>query len=422
MTRRGFHSIGPILAFTWIATIQPAAWAADKETVVIDSGWHAPDTVYLRRNVKELEKRPFDGVATWISYPRQEHGRMWRGSGEPGDMYNLCWTVIWRRRWTPEMYEPAIEDLKNTKFSRFRSNFIDVILGYNTEAMDWSDEAWWEAICHNIACVAKVAKEGGCRGILIDPERYGYGLWSYQILREDKELGDPKLYADTTYQEVHDLARKRGRAFMRAINAEFPDPIIFFYNAYGWLTWMAKDRGSKPADRTVLQQRFGGQLLAPFLDGMLEASTDQTLLVDGASERKWWFQRRHFEGQQQYINEEALKVTEVPEVYKKKVKLGFCFRLDAPEGATDGKELGEFYYPAHPEKNHFTPERLTEALRLALEIGDGYVLLWEGAANWWLDSPDARPADGVQTQPGSKWVPRVYWDALEQARGSKGHP
>jgi len=415
MSRGVFHGIGPILAFAWIATIQPVAWAADKATVVIDSGWHAPDTVYLRRNVKELEKRPFDGVATWISWPRQEAGRIWRGSGEPGDMYDLCWTVIWRRRWTPEMYEPAIEDLRNTRFSRFHSNFIHVTFAYNNEPMDWFDEEWWDAICHNIASVARVAKEGGCRGILIDPEQYGYALWNYRALAHDQKLGNPQLYKDRSFREVHDAAQARGQEFMRAINSQFENPIIFFFHAYGYLTWQAMDRGERPPDREVLR-KFGLPLLAPFLDGMLGVSTDETVFVDGTSSMKRTTKRVQFETQRRYVKEEALKVTQVPEAYRKKVKLGFCFRLDAAKDLADRKKLGEFYYPAHPEKNHFTPERLTDALRLALEIGDGYVLFWHGAANWWLDGPDARPADGVQMNPASKWVPTVYWDALEQAR------
>jgi len=177
------------------------------QQIIIDSGLHAPDTVYLRRNIEELEKRPFDGVATWISWPRQEHGRMYRGSGDPGDMYNLCWKIVRRKRWTPEMYEPAIQDLKDTRFSRFRSNFIHVVFAYNTEPMDWFDDQWWDIICHNIACVTRGAEQGGCRGILIDPEEYGYALWNYRKLRTNVEIGNPALYKDTTFEQVHDAAR-----------------------------------------------------------------------------------------------------------------------------------------------------------------------------------------------------------------------
>jgi len=392
------------------------------QQIIIDSGFHAPDTVYLRRNIEELEKRPFDGVVTWISWPRQERGRMYRGTGEPGDMYNLCWKIVRRKRWTPEMVEPAIQDLKDTRFSRFRSNFIHVVFAYNTEPMDWFDDQWWDIICHNIACVAKVAKQGGCRGILIDPEEYGYALWNYRKLRTDVEIGNPALYKDTTFEQVHDAARKRGQAFVRAINSEFEDPIIFFFNAYGHIARSGLDRGEKTLDRQVLVKKFGGYLLAPFFDGMLEGASADTIFVDGSSEAKWWTKPAQFERQRRYVKDEALKVTLVPGLYRKKVRLGFCFRLSyhPKERQVEGGRAGCLYDPEKPESNFFSPDQLEDSIRSALEIGDGYALFWSERTNWWLDGPDARPADGVQMQPGSTWVPKVYWDAVERARRPAG--
>ena len=44
------------------------------EPAIVQHGWTSPDTIYLRRNIAELEKRPFTGTVTWISWPRQENG------------------------------------------------------------------------------------------------------------------------------------------------------------------------------------------------------------------------------------------------------------------------------------------------------------------------------------------------------------
>ena len=53
------------------------------------------------------------------------------------------------------------------------------------------------------------------------------------------------------------------------------------------------------------------------------------------------------------------------------------------------------YDPAAPDKNFFTPEKLEETLKLALEIGNGYALFLNYRANLWLDSPTAVAADGA---------------------------
>jgi len=37
------------------------------EPAIVHFGWTSPDTIYLRRNIEEIEKRPFTGIVTWIS-------------------------------------------------------------------------------------------------------------------------------------------------------------------------------------------------------------------------------------------------------------------------------------------------------------------------------------------------------------------
>ena len=72
--------------------------------------------------------------------------------------------------------------------------------------------------------------------------------------------------------------------------------------------------------------------------------------------------------------------------------------------------------PQGDRSRNFSPARLGETLKLALEIGDGYILLWHPRANWWLDTVDAQPAENTPMSKYSRWVPRDYWQALENAR------
>ena len=81
------------------------------EPAIIQHGWTSPDTIYLRRNIGELEKRPFTGTVTWISWPRQENGRLWI-KALPGDppntpLYDLGRRILTRDRLPAEAIEGA---------------------------------------------------------------------------------------------------------------------------------------------------------------------------------------------------------------------------------------------------------------------------------------------------------------------------
>jgi hypothetical protein len=384
-----------------------------------------------------LERVPLDGVCTWIATPtpillesgdtyvtRLQSGRLRRiATGE--DAADVGQTVVHRQRIPLANIKPAIEDLRSADFKRFDSNFIHTITGNANGPMDWYDDEWWQTICHNGRMIAKVAKEGRFRGILIDPEVYSYSWWGFAMLTETAgkqpyRRGNKTFYEGKSVEDVMVKVRQRGREFAAAINEEFPDPVLMFFHAAGYAAWQVSD----PRWDNYKEAPFG--LIGPFIDGMLEGSTDGTTIVDCTSQAKWWRTRSEFEAGRKLVKEDALALSQVPRLYAKKVKLGFCFRLGAnPREEQIGEAQGVpppfeswMYDPEHPEKNYYSPARLEEALKLALEIGDGYVLFWNYRANWWLDGPDGKPADGAPISDRARWVPRAYWQAIENARAA----
>ena len=433
MDRSGLFVLTLILALASAAPAQEARPSENKEVVIISSGFNAPDTVYLSRNTQQLERVPLDGVATWIATPtpiRRESGDMYTTRLSSGrlcriptgeDSADVGQTVVWPRRLTEDQIAPAIADLKSATFKRFKSNFIHIIMGNARSPMDWFDDAWWEIICHNIGKIAGVAHEGGCRGILIDPEVYSYSWWSWALLTETQDWktryrrGNKDLYKGKTVEQVMEKVRQRGREFARGINGEFPDPAIMFFHAAGYAAWQVND----PRWDSYKVAPFG--LMGPFIDGILEGSTDRTVIVDATSQAKWWTERRQLQAARKLVKEDAAKLSQVGELYKKKVKVGFCYRLDyhPDEEQVHGPDrIGGLFNPEEPESNFFSPAKLLETLKLALEIGDGYVLFWNATANWWLDSAEAKAIGGAPRYEAGRWVPRGYWRALEQARAS----
>ena len=99
----------------------------------------------------------------------------------------------------------------------------------------------------------------------------------------------------------------------------------------------------------------------------------------------------------------------VPEsLFREKVRVGFGLWLD----------LARRWDPVRTSKNHFTPKEFQKAIKLALEIGDGYVWIWSEIANWYADSPDWKPADNVPMQTRARHVPDAYRQAIRKGRAA----
>ena len=390
-----------------------------KEVTFVTSGHNAPDTVYLSNNIQELARRGFDGVATWIAPPavtRVTSGRL-RRSEFGYDGGDLGQTVVWRRYISPNMYEPAIQDLQAAPAStNLDSNFLHMLTTNNTEVMDWYDDAWWDQITHNVGTLAKVANEGGLKGLLIDPERYGFNMWNFPDLQNpDAEWGGlPQVYGNRTWNQVRSKVRQRGREFGGAINDEYPDSTIMFFHSMSYAA-LQVNHDSLNRWPSLEMAPFG--LMGPFLDGILEGTSAGTTIVDANSWSHQPTSTSDFELGRQLVSVDGLALSEVPELYADKVKVGFTLRTsyDPSEGGP-----GDMFDPDDPDSNFFSPAELESSLIEAIEHGDGYVLFWEGHANWWLDSATATPADGAPFQPWSKYVDPVYWDSLANARSLSG--
>ena len=95
-----------------------------------------------------------------------------------------CWG---KRAFTIEELQPAIDDMKATKFTKMTENFLRFNTAPSKDA--WSKEDWFgdfEGILSNARLAGRIAKEGGARGILFDIEQYVAPLFAYRQQREAK--------------------------------------------------------------------------------------------------------------------------------------------------------------------------------------------------------------------------------------------
>jgi hypothetical protein len=324
---------------------------------LIEWGWDEPDTKFIRENIQKMEQFPFDGLVFHAL---------------TGKRANLAWEVWGGRKFAADDFQQAVADLKATRFSRFTERFLRV--NVTPGKVDWFDDEAWACVVNNFGVAAQVAKEGRCKGFMFDTEQYeGVKVFDY---RQQKEK-DKKTFA--AYQAK---VRQRGREWARAVNQQFPDITILLTFAYALSqrTGSAKDRSGAA---------YG--LLADFLDGVLDACSRETVLVDAWEFSYPYKERQQFEQAYETITKKAPGWTAVPEKYKGHVKAGFGVWMDHKR---KGWDVADF------SKNYFGPGELEAAVRSALAVSDGYVWIYSERPKWWT----------------KELLPQAYVEALAKAR------
>jgi hypothetical protein len=329
---------------------------------LIEWGWDEPDTKFMRQNIEHMEQLPFDGLVFHVN-------------SNKGD--GLTWQMWGNRKFTPDEFDQAVGDLKETKFRRFTERFLRV--NVTPGKVDWVDDLEWAVVLNNFAVAAQIAKQTRCTGFMFDVEQYEGKLFEYR---------QQKHKATKPFVEYQQQVRQRGRAWMQEINRHFPNITILL--TFGYRT--AQPRG-KATDRSA--SSYG--LLADFLDGMLDACSKDTTIVDAWESSYSYKEPRQFEQAYETIKKKALDWTAVPEKYRSQVKAGFGLWMDN-NWRRKGWNVKDF------SRNHFTPAEFETAARTALGISDKYVWIYTEQPRWWTREK----------------LPQAYVDALANARRDVG--
>jgi hypothetical protein len=325
---------------------------------LIEWGWDEPDPAFMRAHIAEMERLPFDGVVFHVN------------SSQGG---NFVWEMWGGRRYERTEFDAAVADLRATPFRQLSERFLRV--NVTPGNVDWFDDEAWGAVLHNTRVAAQVAREGNCRGFLFDTEQYQHQLFTFA-----------KQPPGHTWEECRAQVRRRGAEWMRAVNAEFPEITILLTFAYK----MARP----PEGRPRSEARYG--LLADFLDGLLEACSEQTVIVDAWEHSYSYRGAAQFEAARETILQAALDWTAAPEQYRRHVRAGFGIWLDYnwPRHGWDTTDVS---------KNYFSPPQFTDSVRAALANSDEYVWIYSEQPRWWT----------------SERLPAKYIEALRTARGER---
>ena len=382
-----------VVAMAWTAL--PKAEAQLRPRKVIASGWDTPTPQQFRRDFSVVEQAPLDGVVVEV-----------KAFGQPEDI-NSCplREAFGGRAWQREWFQQSIADLRAVHSARLTDNFVH--LSANPGDVDWFDDAGWAQVADHWRIAAWIAREGGLKGIVFDPEPYTPPYRQFQYTAQPGREGH-------TFAEYYAKARERGREVMQAVVEEYPNITIltYFMNSYAVIPhrWLGPGAAGLPDPRTALLTHGYG-LYPAFIDGWLDVLPPSATLVDGCelaygytSPAEFWeaAARIKSDGQEVVSPENRAK-------YRAQVEVGFGVYLDAHH-----PELGGRY--ALDLRGRTPAEMLQQNLRAALAAADQYVWLWGEQGRWWPEPGDAAKWRGQTTYP--TWNERIpgIFEALEAAR------
>jgi hypothetical protein len=383
--------MGMILALIAVATasVRAAPPDARRPKKLIATGWDHPNTERLRANLEQMEKRPFDGVVLRVEGKRPD--------GKPCHLHWMWTAGKWDRAW----FDDAVANLAACDFKRFTDNFVQV--NANPGDVDWFDDAAWRDIVDHWRIAASVAKAGGARGILFDPEPY-------------TRPHAPFTYAAQPVKDKHTFAeyaakvRERGRQVMQAVAGEFPDLVLF---SYFMNSICRRATGHREPNRILATGGYG--LLPAFIDGWLDAAPPTVTFVDGCeaayrynSEREYLEAALAIKGACQ-----ELVSPENRAKYRAQVQVSFGMYLDAYWNPKDS-EWSAWYVDGLGGPR---VERLRANTETALRCADEYVWVYGEKFRWW-PTPNGRVRDESwpEALPGCDAALRYARDPVDYAR------
>jgi hypothetical protein len=334
---------------------------------LIQFGWGEPDTAFMRRWIRDMESTPFDGCVYNVELQERLGG-------------NLAWRFWGKRGFQEEDVAAARENLRSTRFRRFRYNFLRI--NVTPGDVDWFDD--FEPVLRNARLAAELARDGRSRGVLLDTEAYQEPLFAYR---------ERPLVGERSFEEYAAQARLRGEELMSALEEGYPGLTVFLTFGYS-VPFHLMQR-----DGTTLQD-CGYGLLAPFVDGLV-AGVSRGRLVEGYELSYGYRNPEQFEDAYRTLESGLLGIVERPERYRRVTSFGFGLWMDY-----DHRNVG--WHPTHVGQNYFTPEAFEASARAALDRSDEYVWIYTEVPRWWSE------------ERGRISLPTAYEEALWRARESIG--
>lgn len=353
-----------------LQTLEEIRKQGNSSVPIIITGWDSPDARMFRRDYARFDSLPFNGTAIKIRvdaeilFPFQ------------GTFSAQAWDTRW--------FAAPIRDLQAVARDSSRKLRYNLLLvNANPGDVDWFDDRAWREVEKHFEIAADVARTGGLKGIIFDPEPYTPPHAQF-------EYGNHRSSATRAYTETLLKARERGKQVWRAFFSRFPDATVLFYFA---LSGVERARSGGRAVRTL--QGHWYDLFPCFLDGCLDVIPAEALFIDGNENAYRYNSRAEYTNAANRIRTENLWLIspENQKKYQERFRVGQAFYLDAYINPP-----GDDYYIDGFGRHR--AERLEENLRDALETADGAIWIYGESHRWWRGGGPANARDWNEAFPG----------------------
>ncbi len=277
--------------------------------------------------------------------------------------------------WTYEAFAPMIPGMREmVRHKSFRESFCATFRSppKSTGRVAWEDDEVWARVARNMRVAARIAREGGFRGLSMDVEDYGR-------VRQFVRLPDEKPFA-----ELSALARRRGAEVFGGAFEEYPDMILLSF-------WMLSSTPSwYDVNDLAGYVRARGDLWPSFVNGILDVLPPTARIIDGdengyryEAEKNMFYDRADRTRRRLM----PLVAPENREKYGKQMLVSFGQYFDMYTHPTNSS----WYFPP---LNGSRLEHFRVNLAQAVEAADEYVWLWGERFHLvdWADGYTENPA------------------------------
>lgn len=330
------------------------------EKKLIEYGWDVPTPDFIRANIREMEKLPFDGLIFRL-----------KAGGNALDP----------KPWDEAKFAEDFDNAANIAWDKFTDNFVQMLVSSD---QDWFDDTHWQAIEHNIKLVAKTARLAKCAGICFDPEPYGTNPWDYKALPHK----DTKPFAE--YQAK---VRERGSQFVRALQEELPSAKILTFYLFGMWKGRHLCGPLAPEERMKALGEESYALYPAFINGMLDALGNVNVIIDGNEHSYYYTDVSEYLAAYQFVYQGARYLVD-PSLWNKYrtcVQSGQALYLDYYFSLRETKDPGTFLTPEE------RPKWFEHNVFNALNTADEYVWCYSEKMNWWKGSIPPGAIDAIQS-------------------------
>lgn len=307
-------------------------------------------------------------------------------------------------RWPEGILAPLVPQFREaTAIPSLRHSFTTFLLARGKKnRLDFRDDAGWAIAFANVRQLAVLARDGGLKGLVMDPEDYGKGE---QFVRQE---------SDPPYDETARLARRRGREFSQTVLAAYPDMVLFTF----WAFSQGRRYAVQPDPAAAMRAK--GELYLAFLDGVLDAIPPGVRIVDG-DETSYNYSAYGRDGMnfaEKACANRACIAFVSPEnraKFRSQVLVGNAVYLDR---YTNKKGARYYTKPVSGSRLHAFDENLCGAMRAA----DEYTWLWCEKFAWIDWKVHGKPLRRIAFAEHRTWddeLPGLY-DAILSARDPDG--